>query len=122
MKICKYCQQEKTDDSFEVCKVIAGKTYYRQKCKDCKRSVRVIRRKKTRKWLDEYKKSLACERCDFSDFRALEFHHSNPNQKDFNVADMIRSGASIQTILNEIEKCEILCSNCHQIEHYEKRD
>ncbi len=121
MKICKYCRLEKPDESFEICKITSEKTYYRQKCKDCKRTVRVTRRKKTRKWLDDHKKNLACERCGFSDFRALEFHHSNDKEKDFNVADMIRSGSSIQTILKEIEKCEILCSNCHQIEHYEQR-
>lgn len=122
MRICKYCKLEKPDESFEICRIIAGKIYYRQKCKDCKKIVRVNRRKKLRQWLDDYKKSLACERCGFSDFRALEFHHSNHGEKDFNVADMIRSGSSIQTMLKEIEKCEILCSNCHQIEHYEKRN
>lgn len=122
MKLCKYWQQEKPDESFEICKVIDEKVYRRQKCKDCKKTVRVARRKNLRKWLDEYKETLACERCSFSDFRALEFHHLNHNEKDSNVADMIRSGASIQTILKEIEKCEVLCSNCHQIEHYEKRN
>ncbi|MBX7170658.1 MAG: hypothetical protein K1X72_06840 [Pyrinomonadaceae bacterium] len=122
MKICKYCNLEKPVESFEVCRVIGEKKYYRQKCKDCKRIVRVNRRKNIRKWLDGYKESLSCERCGFSDFRALEFHHSNHSEKDFNVADMIRSGSSIQTILREIEKCEVLCSNCHQIEHYEKRN
>lgn len=122
MKQCKYCKLEKPDESFEICGVIKGKIYYRQKCKDCKRIVRVTRRKNIRKWLDEYKENLICGRCGFSDFRALEFHHFNHNEKDFNVADMIRSGSSIQTILREIEKCEVLCSNCHQIEHYEKRN
>jgi hypothetical protein len=122
MKICKSCGLEKSSESFEICKIISEKVYYRQKCKDCKRIVRVTRRQKLRKWLDEYKKNLMCLRCGFSDFQALEFHHSNYDAKDFNVADMIRSGSSIQTILREIEKCEVLCSNCHQIEHYEKRN
>jgi hypothetical protein len=31
---------------------------------------------------------------------------------------MIRSGLSRQAILREIAKCIVLCSNCHQIEHY----
>lgn len=122
MKICKYCGLEKPEESFEVCKVVAGKTYHYQKCKDCKRLVRKTRRKNTREWLDEYKKDLSCENCGFSDFRALEFHHNSfDEKKDFNVSDMIRSGSSVQTILREIKKCKILCSNCHQIEHYEKR-
>jgi hypothetical protein len=122
MKICKYCNSEKPDDSFEICRVVSGKIYRRLKCKDCKRIVRTTRRKNTRKWLDEYKKELTCERCGFADFRALEFHHNENNKKDFNVADMIRSGSSIQTIMREIDKCKVLCSNCHQIEHYEKRN
>ena len=121
MKICKYCQSEKPDESFEICRIIGDKIYRRLRCKDCKRKVRVVRRKNTRKWLDDYKKTLVCERCGFADFRALEFHHTNHNEKDFNIADMIRSGSSVQTILCEIDKCIVLCSNCHQIEHYQQR-
>lgn len=121
MKVCRYCKLEKPDELFEVCRIISGKIYRRQKCKDCKKLVRNVRRRNTRKWLDDYKKNLICERCGFSDFRALEFHHQNHGEKDFNVADMIRSGSSIQTIVCEIEKCEVLCSNCHQIEHYKRR-
>lgn len=93
MKTCKYCQIEKPAESFEVCRIIKGKVYYRQKCKDCKRLVRVKRRTEIRKWLDKYKENLSCERCGFSDFRALEFHHSNHSEKDFNVADMVRNGS-----------------------------
>ncbi len=71
--------------------------------------------------LDDYKKTLACERCGFADYRALEFHHDDRHEKDFNVADMIRSDLSIEAIEREIKKCVVLCSNCHQIEHYEER-
>src|SRR5688500_14470138 len=101
MKICKYCKLEKSDDSFEICKITVGKVYYRLKCKNCKRIGRIARRRNTRKWLDDYKKNLFCTRCGFADFRALEFHHANHGEKDFNVADMIHSGSSIQTILRE---------------------
>jgi hypothetical protein len=34
---------------------------------------------------------------------------------------MIRSGLSREAILQEIGKCVVLCSNCHQIEHYDER-
>jgi hypothetical protein len=33
---------------------------------------------------------------------------------------MIRSGFSIERMGKEIKKCAVLCSNCRQIEHYEK--
>lgn len=121
MSICKYCKSEKPDESFEICRIVGDRIYRRLRCKDCKREIRVVRRKKTREWLDGYKKGLSCEHCGFADFRALEFHHINHNEKDFNVADMIHSGSSVQTIMREIEKCIVLCSNCHQIEHYQKR-
>jgi predicted nucleic-acid-binding Zn-ribbon protein len=72
--------------------------------------------------LDEFKRALSCERCGFADFRALEFHHERTGLKDFNVADMIRSGLSVSAMMREIEKCIVLCSNCHQIEHYKERE
>src|SRR5438105_15879474 len=118
MKVCKYCQTEQPEDSFEVCRVIAGVVYRRLRCRRCKRAKTNERRTALREWLDDYKKALHCERCSFDDFRALEFHHPGSHDKDFNVADMIRSGFSRAAIRREIEKCVVLCSNCHQIEHY----
>jgi hypothetical protein len=115
---CKYCHTQQAEEAFEVCRVVNGKTYRRLRCRRCKRAKTNERRAALRQWLDEYKKSLRCERCSFADYRALEFHHSGRQEKDFNVADMIRSGLSRQAILREIAKCVVLCSNCHQIEHY----
>jgi hypothetical protein len=118
MKVCKYCLKDKSDEEFEVCRVVNGKIYRRLKCQSCKRKTTNERRSKLRNWLTEYKKTLACERCGFSDFRALEFHHHGYSKKDFTIANMIHSGQSKDTIEREIKKCIILCSNCHQIEHY----
>jgi hypothetical protein len=121
MKVCKYCQTERPDEAFEVCAVIKGKTYRRLKCQKCKRATTNQRRSRLRLWLDEYKKTLVCERCGFSDYRALEFHHRTRDEKTFNVADMIRSCLSVRTIRREIDKCSVLCANCHRIEHYDER-
>lgn len=41
-----------------------------------------------------------CQRCDYSNVLALEIHHKDRNRKN-----------------NELENLEILCSNCHTIEH-----
>ena len=119
MKTCTSCQREQPDEAFEVCNVVAGKIYRRRKCQKCKRAITNQRRSRLRSWLADYKKALACERCGFADYRALEFYHHERGKKDFNVADMIRSGFSIETMKREIQKCIVLCSNCHQIEHYE---
>lgn len=120
MKVCKYCRQERPDDAFEVCRVLGGKVYRRLRCQKCKRTCTNQRRTRLRSWLSEYKQTLTCVRCGFSDYRALEFHHPEHDDKDFNVADMIRSGLSAESIRREIEKCIVLCSNCHQIEHYDQ--
>jgi hypothetical protein len=118
---CRYCGAQQAVDTFEICRVVKGRVYRRRRCPRCKRSKTNERRTALRLWLDEYKKTLRCERCSFADYRALEFHHSGGEEKDFNVADMIRSGLSREAILREIAKCVVLCSNCHQIEHYDER-
>jgi hypothetical protein len=119
MKVCKYCHEEQPDEAFDVCRVVKGKAYRRLKCKNCKRIYNNQRRAKLRAWLIGYKKMLVCERCGFADFRALEFHHKGHDEKASNVADMVRSVFSIKSVKQEIDKCIILCSNCHRIEHYE---
>lgn len=47
---------------------------------------------------------------------ALEFHHKDPNSKDFNISQC-RSHKFSQKIKDELDKCSLLCSNCHREEH-----
>ena len=47
--------------------------------------------------------------CDF------DFHHLNPKEKDVNF-EIIR-WKDWETITKELDKCVILCSNCHRIRH-----
>jgi hypothetical protein len=108
------------EESFEVCRIVGEKVYRRLRCQKCKRACTNVRRSGLRRWLDDYKKTLCCVRCRFTDYRALEFHHEGTREKDFNISDMIRSGFARETILREIAKCVVLCSNCHQIEHYDE--
>jgi len=65
----------------------------------------------------EYKKTLVCERCGFNDLRALVFHHRNPKEKDAVLSQVWVRGWSWERTLKEIAKCEVLCANCHSIEH-----
>ena len=64
----------------------------------------------------EYKSNLGCAKCGETKPYMLEFHHRDPNEKDFNISD--RSRASIETIMDEIEKCVVLCSNHHKEFHW----
>lgn len=45
---------------------------------------------------------------------AFDFHHIDPQGKDFNISEALTSW---ERILPEIEKCELLCSNCHREVH-----
>jgi hypothetical protein len=44
---------------------------------------------------------------------ALTFHHINPNEKVDAVSRMVVSGRPWIDIQREIDKCEIMCANCH---------
>lgn len=68
-----------------------------------------------------YLEDHPCRRCGFSDPRALDFHHREPDQKVKSVSRMITDRTDIGIIFEEIEKCDVLCSNCHRILHAEER-
>jgi predicted HNH restriction endonuclease len=58
-----------------------------------------------------------CEICGYSKcIRALSFHHKDPSKKSFGISaqGMTRSWDRVK---NEIEKCSLLCANCHMELH-----
>lgn len=69
-------------------------------------------------WYRNLKSTLKCERCGFSHPAAITFHHKDPSQKELAIADALVKGWGKKRILEEISKCEILCANCHAIEHF----
>jgi hypothetical protein len=75
------------------------------------------RYKEQRTKLDQLKSERGCDRCGYSaNPRALQFHHLDPTTKIAAVTRMI--GKYVwETVLAEIEKCVLLCANCHAEEH-----
>ena len=76
------------------------------------------RRKKVRQMAVEYKGGR-CERCGYSKcIEALEFHHANPSGKDFSISDngYTRGWSKVR---EELDKCILLCANCHREIHAE---
>ena len=41
-------------------------------------------------------------------------------EKEFNIADFVKSGRSVEALYKEMEKCEVLCANCHAKRHYDQ--
>jgi hypothetical protein len=69
----------------------------------------------------QYKLKNPCKLCGFSHPAALDFHHRDPSTKVIEINDAIRSGWSIDRVNTEIEKCDLICANCHRILHYDER-
>ena len=49
--------------------------------------------------------------------RALEFHHLNPEEKDFGISRTLTR--SMDSLRKEVDKCILVCSNCHAEIHDE---
>jgi hypothetical protein len=75
-------------------------------------------RAKQRQWLIDYKKGLACVRCGENHPATLQFHHRNHGEKEFEIALYTTLGFSKARLLAEIEKCDVICANCHAKEHW----
>lgn len=71
-----------------------------------------------------YKKALlkgikerGCLCCPEKDACCLEFHHVNGEDKKGTISRMARDKTPLQTFLDELNKCVLLCSNCHKKVH-----
>jgi hypothetical protein len=77
--------------------------------------------RKERIWefYNQLKATLECARCGENHPATLQFHHRDPQKKDFNLSEAVNDGYSIERIKREVAKCAVLCANCHAKEHYE---
>ena len=74
------------------------------------------RRKKIRQMAVEYK-SGRCEECGYRRcIDALEFHHNNSSGKDFSISEKGYT-RSWNRVREELDKCMLLCANCHREFH-----
>lgn len=82
--------------------------------KDKRKQIEAVtkRRKKLKRMAMEYKggKCIVCgyNKC----VRSMEFHHLKPEEKEFGLSarGLTRSWDKIK---KELDKCVLLCSNCH---------
>jgi 5-methylcytosine-specific restriction endonuclease McrA len=74
----------------------------------------ILWRKRVKIRLVEYKGGK-CQICGYNKcFTALEFHHLNPNSKDFTISG---KSLSFEKLKYEVDKCILVCSNCHSEIH-----
>lgn len=76
-------------------------------------------RRKFRELLSTLKQEAGCADCGNDNPIVLDFDHIR--DKKYNVSQMVHDGFSWAAIKKEIEKCEIVCANCHRIRTYMRR-
>lgn len=62
-----------------------------------------------------------CEICGYDKCQgSLQFHHRNPQEKEFSLSciNLNDTNFSMEKLYKEIDKCDLLCANCHAEQHY----
>lgn len=95
-----------------------GRQKYRGYCKDCANNIERIRYKKKKQFIDNQKEK--CAKCGESRTYVLDYHHKDSNEKDFTIGK-VKKG-SLDLIQKEIDKCVVLCANCHREFHYLEKE
>ena len=62
----------------------------------------------------EYLKKNPCNHCGETNLMVLEFDHCS-GSKDFNISTGLQLGFSVAVLKKEVQKCQVLCANCHAI-------
>ena len=129
-KICNKCNLEKSCEEFLWKNKAKGLRHYQ--CKECYKETRKRsydankeyyltknnkKRKENSEWYNDYKKGKKCIFCGESEPICLDFHHLKEEDKEIEVSKMKFSTYSLSKIKDEIDKCVILCSNCHRKVH-----
>jgi hypothetical protein len=127
MKTCTGCSTEK--DSGEFNKRKDSKSGLSSRCKTCLKGDRkkyghykdisnARRRRNKSLNRDKYQDFLltqSCKDCSEDNPVVLEFDHTNPSIKSYNVSQMVHDNMTWNSIKKEIDKCEVVCANCHKI-------
>ncbi|NIQ80986.1 MAG: hypothetical protein GTN93_23400, partial [Anaerolineae bacterium] len=74
-------------------------------------------RAKKKAWINNLKLERGCELCGYRKCAAaLEFHHLDPASKELHIG--LRYNCSNARLKAEIDKCMVVCANCHRELHY----
>lgn len=76
-------------------------------------------RAELRQFVRDYLADKSCSRCPENHIACLDFHHRDPDAKEFKINAAYERRYSKAKIMKEIEKCDIVCANCHRKLHAE---
>lgn len=94
--------------------------YYRKMCRDCSSDYQREFTRERREFLTAYKLERGCLDCGYDEhFAALDFDH-RPGEVKLFKPNMLKSMGTWQQMLDEIAKCDVVCSNCHRIRTFNR--
>jgi len=138
-KLCTCCKQEKLFEDFNknkskkdglnnICRECSNKRskkYYLDNKEAHKKNVfsnnTSVRHENRLKYYNLLKEGK-CIKCGFDEPAALVFDHRDDVDKIAGVGRMVSLGYKWETIIAEIEKCDLLCANCHAIRTSKQQD
>ena len=137
LKQCTKCGEWKEETEFSWKNKSEGKRH--SQCKECRRQKDRVyyeqnserknkirsrsreHRKNIKDFILNYKKQCSCTICGDSRWYVLDFHHIDPTQKENTIARMTSNKSNLNDIQKEVDKCIVLCANCHrEFHHFEK--
>lgn len=73
---------------------------------------------KKAEYFDNYKRERGCIITGENNPVVLDFHHKDPNEKEFNIADGISKNYGWKRLHKEVAKCVIIRADKHRLEHW----
>jgi len=112
-RYCPRCKKIKERKEFYKRRGIEGSSVY---CKHCTTEQTIERMRLFKQKCIDYKGGK-CIKCGYDKYNgALEFHHIEQTEKDFTISHL-KSYSFDDFVKKELDKCILLCSNCHKEEH-----
>jgi len=130
-KLCTTCNKSKNKKAFAINK--SKKDGLNSKCKECQKEYLKTHYKNNKQYYidkasESHKKTIeikrqiirdakskGCNRCGETHIACLDFHHTD--NKDFGIAKG-KYTKGIETLKKELNKCEVVCANCHRKLHW----
>ena len=117
IKQCAKCKKRKSTKNFYLRIVNNDTSKPYPKCKTCLLEDKVTAYQLAKQDAIDYKGG-SCSICGYSKCNnALEFHHIDPKNKKEQVSKLIGRRVKIKELREELDKCILVCSNCHREIH-----
>ncbi len=116
LRTCARCKERKPVEDFYYKPSKAGNSH--SYCKRCLNAYTTDRFRSRKKQGVEYLGGRCADCGGIFPYYVYDFHHRDPAQKDMQFNKLRRY--SWETIKRELDKCVLLCANCHRIRHWDR--